>query len=643
MLGFMRRHREWLKYFLAFVILGFILFYIPQFMRDSSSAPTTVAVVGGVPITTSEYQKEYLRERRDWEQRLQGRHMDPALLRNLGIEEQALQKLVDERILLLEAQRLGLSVSNEALAHEIAKIPDFLDNGKFVGFAEYRLRLERAGETPDEFEARFRNGLLERRVSSLITDAVDVPAAEAEREWRRRHEQIKAEYVLVNASRFRPGMTAEDDEVRARFESRKDTYKIPEKRILAYLLVDTEALKARVSVTEPEIESHYREHPDDFREDEQVCTNHILIKVKSSPTDKEGHSDEEAKRLARRVQEQLQAGGDFQALAKKSSEDSGSAARGGELECFSRGAMLPEFEQAAFSLRKGETSDLVKSSYGYHIIRLNSRREAGVPPLSQVKEPIRQALLSQRVRTIASETAEVIAAALARGKSLEDVARQQGLAVQKTKALARDEAPDPALSAALVARAFELKKGETEKELFPVSRGAAFVSVSEILPSHSPELKEVKDKVKADLLEEKAFEKARALAAEVKLKAETVGLEKAASALGLVRKETPSLVSRGTSLGDLGSSVTLDDTAYAIPEKTLSDPVRIPAGFAILRILEKKFFDPLAFEKERENLTADLRREHGYEFFQSYLAQLRQKFPVERRPDALKRVVGDGR
>src|SRR5439155_18040041 len=151
---------------------------------------------------------------------------------------------------------------------------------------------------------------------------------------------------------------------------------------------------------------------------------HILIKVKQGEA-KEGHPDEEAKKIAQGLLDQVKAGKDFAEVAKKSSEDQGSAAQGGSLGCFARGRMVPEFENAAFSLGPGETSDLVKSPFGYHIIRVTERKEEAVPPLSQVKERIRQALVADRVRALVDDKMRGLADALRRGKSLEEAARAE--------------------------------------------------------------------------------------------------------------------------------------------------------------------------------------------------------------------------
>jgi peptidyl-prolyl cis-trans isomerase D len=538
----------------------------------------------------------------------------------------------------LEARRLGLSVTDEAVAKSLATSPEFQVNGRYMGSEEIRRRLELKRVSVEEFEESLRNRLLRERLEALVTDGVGVSPEEAEREFRRRTEQAKVEYVRVDDSRFRSEVTATDDEAKARFEAKREAYRLPEKRVVSYLLLDQAALRSRVSATDRELELYYQDHRDDFKEEEQACASHILVKVAAGPEAKEGHPDAAARRIADGLLAQVRAGGDFPAIARKSSEDQGSAPSGGELGCFPRGRMVPEFENAAFSLEVGQTSDLVRSSFGYHIIRLTSRREEQVPALAQVKERIRQIVVDRKVQDLANEKAAAVNRALARSRSMEEIAREQGLTAQKSAPLARGEPADP-LSTAAIARAFELKAGEAEAEAFLVPRGAVFIALAEIQPSRPPELKEVQDKVKADLTAEKARERAKALAELIKAEATKLGLEKAAAGKALVRKETPAPVGRGQSFGDLGAGVALDEVAFALPEKTLSDPVRVDGGYAILRVIEKKPFDPAAFAQQRASLVDSLKQEKRRQLFEAYLRVARERFPVVKRPDAFRRAT----
>lgn len=636
-LGFMRRHRRWLFGFLWLVILAFIILYIPAFERDEDQGlGLTVAQVADRKITLGEYQRSYQRQRQMYQSMYQGR-MNDEMLRRLGLEEQALQGLVDERILVLEAERLGIRVDDETLKQRVAIAPEFQQDGRFLGGAEIKKRLERQGVTVKEFEDSFRNSILRERLVALVTDSVHVSAAEAEKEFRRRNEQVKAEYVVVTADNA--GLTATDDEVRARFEANKDAYKLPERRALSYVMVDAPSLASRVTLTDRDLLAYYEAHRDEFQQAEELCATHVLVKVKAAPDAKEGHSEDEARRIAQSALDEIRLGADFAAVAKRVSEDQGSAAQGGDLGCFPRGRMVPEFDNAAFALNTDEVSDVVRTSFGYHVIKAVSRKDESVPAFAQVKDPIRQRVMAERVQALVQEKADAVATALRAGRSLEEAAREQGFTVQKSAPLARGDVPPPLASPALLARAFELKKGEASHDPLPVANGYAFIAVEDIQPPRMPELKEVQDKVRADAIAEKAFAKARAIAADLRARAQRDGLETAAAAGGLVRKQSEALVPRGQPLGDLGASAAVETAVYSLPVDGLSEPVRTPAGWAVVRVLEKKDYDPAAFEKEKAALTASLTEERRGQLFRAYMQEARKRFPVLRRSDALRRVT----
>jgi peptidyl-prolyl cis-trans isomerase D len=458
-LAFMRRHKKWLHIFLWMtipaMIIAFVALYIPTESARAGNPGGVLAEVGGEPITLGEYQRAYRRQRERLEQMYQGR-LEPEMLERFGLKEQTLQSLVEQKLIALEANRLGLGVDDEALAREIATSPALQENGRFLGAAEVRRRLELRGISEQEFQESIRAELLGQRHLGVVTDGVSVSPAEVEREYRRRTEQVKLEYVLVDAPAEAAADAPTDAEASARFQAKPEAYRIPEKRVVSYLLVDPQALQARVTVTEADLASYHREHKAEFRQPEQTCASHILVKVKQSPEAKEGHTEEEAKKLAQAALDQVKGGADFAEVAKKISEDKGSAERGGDLSCFGRGRMVPEFDNVAFSLPVGQISDLVKTGFGYHVIRVSSRTEEQDLPLSAVKERIRGTLLAQRTQAQATAQAQQVSAALAKGRKLEEAAKETGLAVQKSPALARGAVEPPLDSPALLSRAFEL-------------------------------------------------------------------------------------------------------------------------------------------------------------------------------------------
>ena len=638
-LALMRRHRRWLYIFLWLVIAAFIILYIPALQGVGEGTPgETVVSVGGLPVSVGEFQRTYSRQRQIYDRLYQGR-LDENMLRQLRLEEQVLESLVTDRLVELEAKRLGVVVSDEAVARAIATSPEFQDGGKFIGTDEIRRRLDLQGVSEEAFAQSLRRQLLRQSLEGLIGAGVSVSDAETEREFRRRTEQVKLEYVLADAERFKPTGQPTPAEVEARFQANKEAYRVPEKRVVSYVLLDRATLQPQVTVTDRDIEIYYQDRREEFRQEEEACASHILVKVKAAETS-EGHADEEARRIAQGLLDEARSGADFAALARRASEDQGSAGNGGDLGCFAPGRMVPEFDDAVFALEPGHVSDLVKTQFGYHVIRLASRRESTVPPLAQVKERIRAIVTDRKVREAGEQKAQALADALAGGHSLEEAAKAQGLAVRKSAPIARGETPPELASPTLVARVFQMKVGETEKEGFALPQGAAFVSLLEIQPARLPALADVQDRVKADLVEERAFAGARAAAAAVKAKAERVGLEKAAASASLVRKEMPSLAGRGQPLGDLGTGAALEEIAFSLPEKATSEPVRAASGWAVLRVIEKKPFDPEELARQRAQIAASLRRQKQGELFQAFVVTARDRYEVARNAQAYRRALG---
>jgi len=638
-LAAMRRHRRWLYGFLWIVILAFVILYVPALTDRGQGTPAeTLVDVGGLKVSLGEYQRAYNRQKQYYSQMYQGR-LDENMIRQLGLEGQVLDTLVSERLVALEAKRLGIAVPDEAVARAIATSPDFQDAGKFIGKDEIRRRLELAGMSEDDLELSLRQRIERESLEALIGAGVQVSDAEVEREFRKRTEQLRLEYVQVDSARYKAAVSPTDDEVKARFESKRDSYKIPEKRVLSYVLLDRPTLQPQVAVTDRELEVFYNDRREDYRQQEEACASHILVKVKQGDA-AEGHTDADAKALAQKALDQLKAGADFATLAKKVSEDTGSAAQGGDLGCFQPGRMVPEFDDAVFALEPGGTSELVKTQFGYHVIRLVSKKDATVQPFAEVKERIRASLLDRKVVELGEQKSQALADALAHKKTLEEAAKAQGLTVQKSAPFARGELPPGLASPTVVARAFQLKQGEPEKEGFSVAQGAVFIALAEVQPARGPELQDVKERVRGELVDEAALAKALETSVQLRAKAESAGLEKAASALQLVRKETPSLTGRGQPLGDLGTGLALEEAAFALPEKALSAPVRTLSGWALLRVLEKKPFDAAEFDRQKAALRAGLRQQRQSELFRAFLIAARDRYEISRNAEAYKRALG---
>jgi peptidyl-prolyl cis-trans isomerase D len=636
MLDRMRRHMSWLKWSLGLVCLAFIIFYIPDFLRTNgadAASGETIAKVEGQDITASEFRRTYQAQLQAYRSAYGGQ-MNEQLLKQLGVEQQILQQMVDERASLAEARRLGISVSDAEVRQRILSIPAFQENGAFIGEQRYQqlLRMQRPPMTAADFEENVRRQLTTQKLRSSVTDWLSVADRDLEQEYRRRNDKVKLAVVSITADSLRSQVAANDADVSSYFEARKADFKIPEKRKIRYLLIDIEALRAKIVVSSADIERTYNSNIEQYSTPEQVRASHILLKT-------EGKDDAAVKARAEELLKQARAGADFAELAKKNSEDDASAKNGGDLDYFGRGRMVPEFDQAAFSLEPGKISDLVKSQYGYHIIKVVDKKPATTRPLSEVRQQIQDQLAYERAQAQAADLAQSLEKQVKSPSDLDRVAKERGLVVQESGFFARDEpilglGPSPEAAS----RAFEMKQGEVAGPVRS-SRGFVFETLLARQDPYIPKLDEVKERVRDEVTKQKARELSKQKAAEVAVRLKSApDFEKAAKAAGYEAKTTE-LITRDSPIPDLGVAKAVEDAAFKLPVGSVSDPIATDNGTAVIKVIDKQEVSPAdwtnAKDRFREELVADRRNR----FFSAYMVKAKQKMKIEVNREGLQRAT----
>jgi len=642
MLDRMRRHKNWLKWSLALVVLAFVIFYIPDFLNSSTSSTTgvapakeVVAEVEGHTVTAGEFQRRYQAQLQAY-QSSYGNQMNVQLLKQLGIDRQILQQLIDERAALAEATRRGITVSDEELARQIFAIPAFQENGRFAGEKAYEavLRSQRPPLTKAEFERNLRESLMVERLRTAVTDWLSVSDADLEREYRQRNEKVKLQVVSVPMSGFLAKVSATDAEVGARYESRKEDYRVGEKRKVRFLLIDGEQARNRTTVPVADIERFYNDNISQYSTPEQVHARHILFKT-------EGKDEAAVRSQAEDVLKQVKAGGDFAALAKKYSEDEASKEQGGDLDYFGRGRMVPEFETAAFAMAAGETSDLVKSSFGFHIIRVEDKKAGTTRSLDDARLEITDQLKFRLAQDAIATQARTLAARIKTPADLDTVAKEIGATVTESGFFLPQE-PVPGLGGApqVSQTAFSLADGAVSEPLSS-PRGPVFVTVSGKQASRVPALDEVRERVRQDLTTERAkalaTEKAQALAASLRTAKDFAA---AAKAQGFEAKETP-LVARESPIPDIGVSPEVDKAAFSLPVGGVSEAITTTAGAAVVRVAERDEVTPARLAEARGAFRRELENEQRGQFFAAYMGKAKQKMAITINDEALKRVLAN--
>src|SRR2546422_8466250 len=445
MLDRMRRHKGWLKWSLALVVLTFIVFYIPAFLQNptvaGASPGAVIAEVEGREVRAREFQRRYQSQIQAY-QGAYGGKVSAQLLRQLGVERQALQQMIDEQAAIAEAERQGIRVSDEELAQQIFSIPAFQDKGRFVGERRYEqvLRNQRPPISKGDFEESLRRSMLVDKLRATLTDWMSISDAEIEREYRHRNEKVKLDLVALTANTFRDKVSVTDADVQKHYDAHKAEYRIGERRKVKYVLVDMDQARAKTTVPEADVRRQYNETIEQYQTPEQIRASHILIST-------EGKDEATARKQAEDLLAKVKAGGDFAALAKAHSDDPASKANGGDLDYFGRGRMVPEFEKVAFSMEPGQVSDLVKTQFGFHIIKLVDKKPGTTRALDEVRTQITEQLKFRHAQEAVEAQARALEGKIKRPADLEPAAKAAGDTGQESGFFTREQ-PIPGIGGA---------------------------------------------------------------------------------------------------------------------------------------------------------------------------------------------------
>jgi peptidyl-prolyl cis-trans isomerase D len=625
MLDRMRRHKHWLKWTLALVVLAFILLYIPDFLRQNGTGAAqgdVVARIEGRPVTVGEFRRVYNSQLQAYRSAYGGR-INESLIRQLGLDRQILQQLIDERAALAEADRLGISADDAEVRERILNLPSFQENGQFIGESRYRqlLSFQNPPITIPEFEESIRRSIVLDKLRAALTEWIGVAEVEVDQEYRRRNEQVKLQLVAIPAERFREGVTATDAELSAYFEAHQEEFRTGERRKIRFIALDVQSLREKVVVLPQDVERSYNSGIEQYSTPEQVRASHILLKT-------EGKDEDAVRAQAQKVLAEARAGADFAALATKYSEDEGSKATGGDLDYFSRGRMVPEFEAAAYALEPGTISDLVKTPFGFHIIKVTDKRPASLRPLAEVQQQIIEQIKWERAQAQLQDAAARLEPRITAPSDLDKVAKAEGLTVKESGFFVRDEpiaglGPSPEASA----EAFSLEPGKVSGAV-RTAQGVAFLTVSAVEPPRIPALDEAKEQVREAVVRQKALDAARAKAAALVATLRSAkDFAAAAKAAGFEAHATE-LVARGSALPEVGVSTAVDAAAFALTPGAISDPVQAGSTIAIVQVLERKHVTPDEIAAGRASLRDEMLADRRGRFFSAHMTQAKQRMKI---------------
>ncbi len=628
MITAMREYFRGLKFVLLLVIVAFVATSVVYFGSDAIGrrgvSDHAVASVNGEEISVERFRRAYSRYMELYRQMYKDR-MTPEMAERLGITQQVINELVQDALIVQQARREGVTVSDEELRARIQQVRAFQEDGRFSR-ERYLAVLRQVRIDPADFEADQRRDLVRRKMEGLVKDGVKMSPDELQQAYAFRKDRVRAVWASVDTVPLMSSVTVADGELEPYVKSHQAQFTRPERRKIQYAALSSKAFAE--PVPDSAAEAYYTEHPAEFEKPRRLRASHVLVRVPAV-----GGSEAEAKSRAKveDVIKRARAGEDFAKLARETSEDTATASQGGDLGFVGPGEMVPQFEQAVFALKKGEISPApVRTPFGYHAIKIFDQQEGGRQPFKEVAAKIKEKLLTERSERAAAAKADQIRGPLQAAKDFAVEAKTLGVEA-RSATIARGDGlegigRDPAVEDAV----FGLGVGGVSSPL-KTAGGYIVVKVAEIVPAGVPPMAEIRNEVvesvKRERAEALAMEKAKSLAAAAGRDGD---LAAAARKEGLSAGETE-FFSRADPPPKERTLLpgTVLVAALQTPTGQVAEPVRTPAGVYIVKTLERQPADPRGLETEREELGKQVLEQKRNQAWESWVRGLSESAKIE--------------
>jgi len=625
LLSLMRKHaKSWLiKALIAIIAIVFVFYFGYSF---SGREGVKIALVNDEVITAVEYQKSYRAMLEALQREYKGMWSDN-LVKVFDLKNRALDTLIVQKLVSQEAKRIGLDVTEKEIQNKIMSNPSFQFRGRFDE-SRYRAVLQNHHMTPEDFEALVAMEMLQEKVEQLLTTLSPVTEQGVLEQYTFANEKVKISHVAFQPDPFKTKVKVEPAAMEKYFEENKEKYRIPERIKAVYVLFDPVTYKGRTTVSEDQIKEYYEDNLDSYKEKKQVKARHILFMVAENASKEE---EEKVKQKALSVLNEARAGADFAELAKKHTEDPSGKENGGDLGYFSSGQMVKPFEDAAFKLKKEEISDLVRTPFGYHILKVEDVKEAKTKTLEEVREQISSTLMKTATTDMAHEKALSFVDRMPYQTDLPAYAAENKVPVKETAYFSMtDPIPEIGNDEKLRQTLFSLEKEEVSDFLESGDKFYVF-QVKDKKPSALPTLEEVKDKVKEDFTKTLADRMAKA-AAEEYLKKLKEGKDWTALAKekGLEIKTTD-FISRQDTIPQIGYFQELQEAAFSLGrERRYPDTVfQNDKGVFVIRWEGRQGIDRNKFEEEKKLYRDMLVRLRNQSIFREWVDHLKSQAKIE--------------
>ncbi len=614
---------------LVLVILAFIALYIPDFMGDPTQAlyNQEVASVDGEPIRASEFLARYQQVSRQYQEQM-GEGFTPTFARRMGLPLSVVNDLAQRRMLVAEAERHGIEVTDDAVGEAIRALPVFQQGDGFMGREAYLALLASNRLTPRDFENSMREDLLVERLQAMVTGPAGVAETELREEYRRRNEHLSLDLWHLTESAFRDEVgDITGEEAQERYESDPSAYEVPARRRIRFVTVSEQSLAEEVSVLPREIRRYYNRNLFQYQTEAEATASHILF------TPDPGEDEEAVRAEALEIAERARSGEDFAELARAHSDDSVTAETGGSLGTFSPAALLPELAEAIPAMAPGEVSDPIRTSDGFHIVLLESQVPGETTELADVEAEIESILREEKAQELLADRIPELTRLAADADGLDAIAARYPLMIpQESSAFAAGEAVPELGSAALGDLAFELDAGEVGGPA-RLPNGFALIERIEEEPAHIPDFEDVEEQVKEDIRSERALALAREAADELFQTLES----------GATPDTDPTPLAawyRGRPLDAAGAIPLDEDRLFAAEPGSIPPPIAAENGFAVVRVLERNGFSDEEFEAAQESFREELLFERRNLLWAAFVEAAAERHEVRIDEQALNDLIG---
>jgi len=618
---------------LVLICVSMVITLVPGLVGGSmTTSPDTVASVGGQDISVVDVQRQLNTV-------LHGQAV-PEMLKGL-YAKQVLDQMILTHALELEARRLGMSVTPQEESDRIKQLlPSAWEGGTWTKDRYVAEVQTRTGMSVPDFESFLRDDMLREKFRQLVTDSISVTPAEIQDEFRRRNEKVTIEYALVKPAELASTIRPTDSELSAYYAKNAARYQVPEKRSARYALLDLAKLRENTPVNDEALRAYYNAHIDQYKVENRAHVEHILFKTI-------GKTDAEIAEIRQKAEEVLKkakSGANFEDLAKKYSEDDSTKPKGGDLGWIVEKQTVPEFEQAAFSAPKGSISDLVKTQYGFHIIKVLDRETAHTKSFEEVRSAIVPIVADEKATEEANNISAQMAGAVRQSnrQSLDDLAKKFNLQLGEAPLVSSTEpigdlGNTPELHQAL----FQLRPGELSQPL-QVPQGFVILTPKDVQPAHQGTLTEVRDHVIADYQQEKSIELARTEAEDFAKRVQGgAPFDQAAKALGL-SLVTSQPFARTGSVQDLGAAKLLA-ASFGMKIGQVSPPTQISGNWLVYRVTAHEAPKPEDLATQSDQIKQQLLQAKQGAAFEAFRVALEDRLKQEGKlvinAEAMKRLT----